>query len=609
MSLPLPISINTWDPVKQIYKNAFWNSYLLANQTETTSIFSNGIGNLFLKSSKNLNTNKIDFIMSFGRSISQSNIISSGSCALDEMFMVFFSNDGNFDIKIYNTKNKTFTQYFNITFTGQFPFYLDIIGTDNNMNLVIKDSNKTVVWKSDIYIDYPYYFKGPLNTTKPIITQPDGWKYIVNNSSTDMIGNDFNLKIKAINLDTNVISGSSQICKDTCAAAAGCSGFVLKDNKCDLKNTNPARTYSIFDRTDYTSKDISVQPGTPDTCKLRCDSMDDCSGFVLKGDGNCYFKDSTVLRNTPVYSPGSKYYYNNASGLIGPAMREYKKYDKTDYPGYDIKNYDATDLNICKKDCDSLRNADGTSSCKGITFNGSHCYLKDNTIQVPGYNKDWDFYYTGIAPPPVPAITIANNTPQNVYYQCIKNNTRMDAYNDNGKNGGMYGESFNGATTKCNQWIGACEGVCKAMPVDNSLASVVMLKNNGLCLDKNAPGNNPYIGNCSKGNMNQYWKINSAGQIVNMLNGQCLDGNNIGQIYMNNCFEDVSTPNKHQQWVYSPGDSSIRNMINTSKCLNNNLNFSDCNSSDNNQKWTLQSTDIGKILGFNGMHISGNVQG
>lgn len=431
-----------------------------------------------------------------------------------------------------------------------------------------------------------------------------------NKYNIDIKGNDFNVKIPSLKLDTNVISGTPELCKETCVAAAGCSGFVYNknENKCYLKNTNPVKTYSVFDRTDYSSKDISVQLGTPETCKLRCDGMDNCNGFVLKGDGNCYFKDNSVLGNPPVYSVESKYYYNNGNGLNGPAMRTYNVYDTIDYPGGDIKNYKSDDINICKKDCDSLQNVDGSSKCKGVLFNGSFCYLKDYTIEKPLYNKDWKFHYTGAPPPPLSASIIANNTPKNIYYQCIKNNTRIDEWNDNGGNGGLYGESFNGATTKCNQWVGNCNNQCKAMSVDNSLAGVVMFKNNSKCLDKNAPNNNPYLGNCDKGNLHQYWKLNNIGQIVSMKNGKCLDGNNIGQTYMNNCF-DTTNPNPHQQWVYLQDDNTIRNIVNTSKCLNNNLNFSDCNYTDANQKWIPQSTGIGKILGFNSMHIAGNVQG
>lgn len=233
--------------------------------------------------------------------------------------------------------------------------------------------------------------------------------------------------------DLSNTPGDVTACQTKCEETDKCTGFVTDGTTCWLKDLSvatptydtkktyyyksgtpkgPATTptvpipagaddYQKYEKTDFTFQgDLSSAVGTVDTCKTSCNSMENCKGFVTDGT-TCYFKSANVA--VPIYSANSTFYYKGITPP-GPAVvpstpaskTAYGKYEYTDYSNQGDISHASGNVELCKSTCNSL------NSCTGFSTDGSTCWYKNNTVNVPSFNPILTYYYNG-TPPPGPA--------------------------------------------------------------------------------------------------------------------------------------------------------------------------------------------------------------
>jgi hypothetical protein len=297
---------------------------------------------------------------------------------------------------------------------------------------------------------------------------------------------------------------------------------------------------------------------------------------------------------TPEYTfkKPKMFFYTTNDGRIpgggppGPAEKKYNKYQNTNYPRADLKQVYPKPMSIeeCQKECNK------TDKCTGFVTNRTDtCWLKGPDVGEAEFNSNLDYYYTGYAP---------IGPAYEGYYQCIKNNVRQDTWDDDGQNGALRNWKQSDADTKCNEqdypaWanygnvpkVGNCYGDCKAVPVSESPAGVVMIQNlgNNGCLDSGGQGPSYINNNCQKANNFRYsksqpWRVGaSIVKLVNIQNGYCLESDG----RLRDCgIQDV---NNNQIWVLAK-DRTLRNMSDTNKCFNGS-NLVECDPENKSQKW------------------------
>ena len=185
------------------------------------------------------------------------------------------------------------------------------------------------------------------------------------------------------------------------------------------------RTYSMYKNTDYKNQgDISDKYNTnPEECKIVCDNIQNCSGFVTNG-GACFFKSKDV--NNPSSLQGYDYYYTGftpkplvtctsdgtwsaltvnvgevitrgtetarckADGswdMSSIPARTYSIIKNTDYKNQgDISEKYNTNPEECKTACNNMEN------CGGFVTNGNACFFKTKNVTNPSFLQGFDYY-------------------------------------------------------------------------------------------------------------------------------------------------------------------------------------------------------------------------
>jgi hypothetical protein len=129
-----------------------------------------------------------------------------------------------------------------------------------------------------------------------------------------------------------VSNTSLEICSKNCNNNNNCVGFVWDANtrSCDLKsnlaptssdvpgkemyykNNNIPQNYSYLPGVERKDADIgkSMRGVSPNDCKVRCDSMSDCRGFIYNtNDSECWMKNDVINKRT--YRPDTTLYVKN----------------------------------------------------------------------------------------------------------------------------------------------------------------------------------------------------------------------------------------------------------------------------------------------------------
>ena len=198
-----------------------------------------------------------------------------------------------------------------------------------------------------------------------------------------------------------------------------CTGFTLE------KDMPLKRNYSMYKNTDYKNQgDISDKYNTnPEECKIVCDNIQNCSGFVTNG-GACFFKSKDV--NNPSSLQGYDYYYTGftpkplvtctsdgtwsaltvnvgevitrgtetarckADGswdMSSIPARTYSIIKNTDYKNQgDISEKYNTNPEECKTACNNMEN------CGGFVTNGNACFFKTKNVTNPSSLQGFDYY-------------------------------------------------------------------------------------------------------------------------------------------------------------------------------------------------------------------------
>ena len=163
-------------------------------------------------------------------------------------------------------------------------------------------------------------------------------------------------------------------------------------------NNTEKDTYERFDAVDSGYKktpnvdypgqgDMGEMGGNVQTCQTACDVKSNCTGFIINNDNtHCWLKDRNIP--FPIYNANYSFYTKPQA-----PSRTYQMYPNTDYP----LQGSITDIGSNAKNCQTV--CDKTPNCTGFVMDNedTHCWLKNNTVNTPIYDKKFKYYYSGTA--------------------------------------------------------------------------------------------------------------------------------------------------------------------------------------------------------------------